>query len=194
MGSSTHAGDRGAAHRARPRRRSARRGSRIEVPSGGDLVGAIGRRYCRYSIWSSMRDTPASSGEALTWADLSGEAIRPGRLVSLEPLARARGVRAARAPAAARTAAQGTDLVGRRPRFCWRIRIDRSGMASRSPRGRELARTGARLREDLGRLPDPGGDRGSPAERRDAAATDWAQIVALYDVLVRVRSRRLSSS
>jgi RNA polymerase sigma-70 factor, ECF subfamily len=125
----------------------------------------------------------ASSGSALTRADLSGEALRLARLlVELLPEPEPRGLLAlmllheSRRPA--RSSSEG-DLVllENQDRALW---------------NRELIAEGVALVEKA--LPSP---RVGPyslqaaiaavhAEAPSAAATDWAQIVALYDVMLRI--------
>ena len=125
----------------------------------------------------------ASSGASLTRHDLSAEAIRLGRLlVDLLPEPEARGLlglmllhesrRAARSSAAGEVI-----LLDEQDRSLW---------------NRELIAEGLRLVEQA-----LGSRRFGPyaiqaaiaavhAEAPDARATDWAQIVGLYDVLLRV--------
>ena len=126
----------------------------------------------------------ASSGESLTRPDLSGEAIRLGRLlVELLPEPEVMGLlalmllhesrRAARTSPDGRAGpaggpgplAAGTASRSRRARRWWSGRWRRAGSA----------RTRSRRRS-----------RRCTPRRRTAAATDWAQIVGLYDVLARV--------
>jgi RNA polymerase sigma-70 factor (ECF subfamily) len=124
----------------------------------------------------------ASSGSSLTRADLSGEAIRLGRLLAeLLPEAEAIGLLALmllqESRRAARSDASG-DLVllEDQERELW---------------NRELIAEGARLVERtlatrrFGPYCIQAAIAAVHAEAPTAAATDWAQIVGLYDVLAR---------
>ena len=124
----------------------------------------------------------ASSGTSLTRADLSGEAIRLGRLlVKLLPEPEVMGLlalmllhesrRQARASAAGEII-----LLDRQDRSRWDRSLIAEGIALV-----ERALTSRRfgpytLQAAIGAV---------HAEAPDAAATDWAQIVALYDLLMR---------
>lgn len=124
----------------------------------------------------------ASSGTSLTRADLSGEAIRLGRLlVKLLPEPEVMGLlalmllhesrRQARASAAGEII-----LLDRQDRSRWDRSLIAEGIALV-----ERALTSRRfgpytLQAAIGAV---------HAEAPDAAATDWAQIVALYDLLIR---------
>ena len=124
----------------------------------------------------------ASSGTSLTRADLSGEAIRLGRLlVELLPEPEVMGLlalmllhesrRQARASAAGEII-----LLDRQDRSRWDRSLIAEGIALV-----ERALTSRRfgpytLQAAIGAV---------HAEAPDAAATDWAQIVALYDLLIR---------
>jgi RNA polymerase sigma-70 factor (ECF subfamily) len=124
----------------------------------------------------------ASSGASLTRADLSGEAIRLGRLlVELLPEPEVMGLlalmllhesrRQARASAAGEII-----LLDRQDRSHWDRSLIAEGIALV-----ERALTSRRfgpytLQAAIGAV---------HAEAPDAAATDWAQIVALYDLLIR---------
>ena len=124
----------------------------------------------------------ASSGEALTRPDLSGEAIRLGRLlVGLLPEPEARGLLALMllhdSRRAARTSADG-DLILLEDQDCalWnREQID-AGVA--------LVEQALASRR-FGPYTLQAAIAAVHAEASDAAATDWAQIVGLYDVLLR---------
>jgi len=137
----------------------------------------------------------ASSGTSLTKADLSGEAIRVGRLlVDLLPEPEAMGLlalmllhesrRAARTDAAGEMIllddqdrsrwdraliAEGTALVGR-------------ALASRPPGPYAVQAAIAAVHAESALAEGAGGESGA----RPAPVTDWAQIVGLYDVLMRV--------
>ena len=125
----------------------------------------------------------ASAGDAVTRADLSAEAIRLGRLlVELLPEPEAIGLLAlmllhdARRPA--RTTANGElILLDAQDRSLWnRGQIDEGlrwierALSSRSVGPYALQAAIAAVH----------------AEARDAASTDWRQIVGLYDVLMRL--------
>jgi len=124
----------------------------------------------------------ASSGESLTRADLSGEAIRLGRLLlELLPEPEAMGLLAlmllheSRRPA--RTSPAGeVILLDDQDRALW---------------NREQIEEGARLVERalasrrIGPYTLQAAIAGVHAAAPTAADTDWAQIVGLYDVLVR---------
>jgi RNA polymerase sigma-70 factor (ECF subfamily) len=123
----------------------------------------------------------ASGGESLTRADLSGEAIRLGRLlVDLLPEPEAIGLLALMLLLDARRAARATVsgemiLLEDQDRSLWR---------------QDLIEEGAHLIEGalqsrrFGPYTLQAAIAAVHAEARNAAATDWAQIVALYDVLL----------
>ncbi len=124
----------------------------------------------------------ASSGDSLTRADLSGEAIRLGRLlVALLPEPEALGLLAlmllheARRPA--RTSPTGElILLDDQDRSLWN-REQIAGGAALVERALASRRIGPyTLQAAIAAV---------HAEAPVAAATDWAQIVGLYDVLVR---------
>jgi RNA polymerase sigma-70 factor (ECF subfamily) len=126
----------------------------------------------------------ASSGATLTRADLSTEAIRLGRLlVELTPDPEALGLLALMllhdSRRAARTSSSGEVLVlEEQDRTLWRRdQIDEgSRMAEQALRS---ARFGAyALQAAIAAV---------HAEATTAAATDWRQIVAIYDVLMRAQ-------
>jgi len=124
----------------------------------------------------------ASSGVSLTRHDLSGEAIRLGRLLSeLLPEPEVVGLLALmllhEARGAARTSPTGElILLGDQDRSLWK---------------RDLIAEGAALVERalssrrFGPYTLQAAIAAVHAEAPDAAATDWAQIVGLYDVLAR---------
>jgi len=124
----------------------------------------------------------ASSGASLTRHDLSGEAIRLGRLLSeLLPEPEVVGLLALmllhEARGAARTSPTGElILLGDQDRALWR---------------RDLIAEGAALVERalssrrFGPYTLQAAIAAVHTEAPDAAATDWAQIVGLYDVLAR---------
>jgi RNA polymerase sigma-70 factor, ECF subfamily len=124
----------------------------------------------------------ASSGETLTRVDLSSEAIRLGRLLTeLLPEAEAVGLLAlmllTEARRAARTSTSG-DLVllEEQDRSLW----DRAKVAE----GCALVERALSSRR-FGPYAIQAAIAAVHAEAATAAATDWAQIVGLYDVLVR---------
>ena len=124
----------------------------------------------------------ASSGESLTRADLSGEAIRLGRLlVELLPEPEALGLLALmllhESRRAARTSADGElVLLDDQDRSLWnRAQIAEGGaLVERALASRRIGPY--TLQAAIAAV---------HAEAPGAAATDWAQIVGLYDVLVR---------
>jgi RNA polymerase sigma-70 factor (ECF subfamily) len=124
----------------------------------------------------------ASSGESLTRADLSGEAIRLGQLlVELLPEPEALGLLAlmllheSRCPA--RTSSTGElILLDDQDRSLWNREQIAEGMAL-------VDRALASRR--IGPYTLQAAIAAVHAEAPVAAATDWAQIVGLYDVLVR---------
>jgi RNA polymerase sigma-70 factor (ECF subfamily) len=124
----------------------------------------------------------ASSGESLTRADLSGEAIRLGRLlVELLPEPEALGLLALmllhEARRAARTSPAGElTLLDDQDRSLW----DRAQIAE----GSALVERALASRR-IGPYTLQAAIAEVHAEAPVAAATDWTQIVGLYDVLVR---------
>ena len=124
----------------------------------------------------------ASSGGSLTRADLSGEAIRLGRLlVELLPEPEALGLLALMLLHESRRAARtspGGELI------LLTTRTARSGIARRSPRAQRWW-SGRLPRGGIGPYTLQAAIAAVHAEAPVAAATDWTQIVGLYDVLVR---------
>lgn len=125
----------------------------------------------------------ASFGTALTRADLSGEAIRLGRLLTqLLPEPEVMSLLALmllhESRRAARTSATG-DLVllEQQDRSLWNGELISEGIAL-------LERTLAARR--IGPYTLQAAIAAVHAEASDAARTDWAQIVALYDLLLQV--------
>jgi RNA polymerase sigma-70 factor, ECF subfamily len=124
----------------------------------------------------------ASSGESLTRADLSGEAIRLGRLlIELLPEPEALGLLALmllhESRRAARTSPTGElILLDEQDRALW----DRPKIAE----GSALVEQALASRR-IGPYTLQAAIAQVHAEAPVAAATDWAQIVGLYDVLVR---------
>ncbi len=125
----------------------------------------------------------ASSGDSLTRPDLSAEAIRLGRLVvELLPEPEARGLLALmllhESRRAARTSPQGElVLLGDQDRAFW----NREHIAE----GTVLVERALKSRR-FGPYALQAAIAAVHAEASDAASTDWAQIVGLYDVLLRV--------
>ncbi len=125
----------------------------------------------------------ASSGELLTRADLSGEAIRLGRLlVGLLPEPEAQGLLALMLLQDSRRAARASKdgdliLLEDQDRALW---------------NREQIETGVALVEQalasrrFGPYTLQAAIAAVHAEATDAATTDWTQIVGLYEVLLRV--------
>ncbi len=152
-----------------------------EVPVGADLPERLAS-VLRVVYLVFNEGYAASSGASLTRHDLSAEAIRLGRLlVDLLPEPEALGLLALmllhESRRAARTSAAGElVLLEAQDRSRW---------------------NGAQIVEGLSLVERALGSRGfGPytlqaaisavhAEARTAAATDWAQIVGLYDVLLR---------
>src|SRR4030095_684376 len=125
----------------------------------------------------------ASSGESLTRADLSGEALRLGRLLlNLLPDAAATGLLSPmlfqESRRAARTSSDGDlILLEDQDRALWHRGQIAEGIAL-VEQALSSGRFGAyTLQAAIAAV---------HAEAPDAASTDWAQIVGLYDVLMRV--------
>jgi RNA polymerase sigma-70 factor (ECF subfamily) len=153
-----------------------------EVPSRGDLPQRL-ERVLQVIYLVFTEGYAASSGESLTRPDLSGEAIRLGRLlVELLPEPEAQGLLALmllqESRRGARTSSTG-DLVllDDQDRSLWNrdfindgISLVERALASRSAGPYALQAAIAAVHA------------GAP----NAAATDWATIVELYDVLQQV--------
>ncbi len=152
-----------------------------QIPSRADLPDRLDSvLYVIYLVFNEGYS--ASSGDSLTRVDLSGEAIRLGRLlVELLPEAEARGLLALmllhESRRAARASADG-DLVllEDQDRGLW---------------NREQIIEGAQLVEEalssrrIGPYTLQAAIAAVHAEAESPAATDWPQIVGLYDVLLR---------
>jgi RNA polymerase sigma-70 factor (ECF subfamily) len=125
----------------------------------------------------------ASSGESLTRPDLSGEAIRLGRLlVELLPEPEAIGLLALmllnESRRAARTSPEGElTLMENQDRSLWNREQITEGIA--------LVK-GALSSGRFGQYALQAAIAGVHAAARGLAATDWAQIVTLYDMLTQV--------
>jgi RNA polymerase sigma-70 factor (ECF subfamily) len=152
-----------------------------EVPARADLPARLDSvLHVIYLVFNE--GYVASSGASLTRPDLSGEAIRLGRLlVELLPEPEAMGLLAlmllheARRPA--RTSASGElVLLEEQDRTLWNRAQIAEGVALV-----ERALTSRRF----GPYSLQAAIAAVHAEAPTAAATDWAQIVGLYDVLMR---------
>jgi RNA polymerase sigma-70 factor (ECF subfamily) len=125
----------------------------------------------------------ASSGDALTRADLSGEAIRLGRLLaSLLPEPEVLGLLALMLLQESRRSARSTPegdliLLENQDRTLW----DRGLITE----GSSLVERALRSRR-FGPYTIQAAIAAVHSEAPTAAATDWAQIVGLYDVLMRM--------
>jgi RNA polymerase sigma-70 factor (ECF subfamily) len=129
----------------------------------------------------------ASSGSSLTRADLSGEALRLARLlVELLPEPEALGLLALMLlHESRRTARSSSDgdlvLLEHQDRSLWNRERIAEGIALV-----EKALSAQRGRPRIGTYSLQAAIAAVHAEAPSAAATDWAQIVALYDVLRRM--------
>jgi RNA polymerase sigma-70 factor (ECF subfamily) len=153
-----------------------------EVPSRADLPERLDSvLHVTYLVFNE--GYMASSGASLTRPDLSAEAIRLGRLlVELLPEAEAIGLLALmllhEARRAARTSPDGElVLLEDQDRSLWNRAQIAEGIALV-----ERALTSRRF----GPYTLQASIAAVHAEARSAAATDWRQIVGLYDVLLRV--------
>ncbi|HEX6909634.1 MAG TPA: RNA polymerase sigma factor, partial [Longimicrobium sp.] len=152
-----------------------------EVPSIADLPGRLDAvLHVVYLVFNEGYS--ASSGASITRADLSGEAIRLGRLlVELLPWPEAQGLLALmllhESRRAARTSGDGElVLLADQDRALW----DREMIAE----GCALVERALRSR-GFGPYTLQAAIAAVHAEAPAADATDWAQIVGLYDVLLR---------
>jgi len=125
----------------------------------------------------------ASSGESLTRRDLSEEAIRLGRLLKeLLPEPQVLGLLALMCCFRNRAARHGPHR--RASWSCWRTKTVRSGTEGKSPKGLTLVQQTLATRQ-LDPYVLQAAIAAVHAEAPTAAATDWARIAALYDVLLR---------
>jgi RNA polymerase sigma-70 factor, ECF subfamily len=153
-----------------------------QVPSREDLSSRLDAvLHVIYLVFNEGYS--ASAGDALTRPDLSAEAIRLGRLlVELLPEPEAIGLLALMllhdARRAARTSADGEIvLLDQQDRTLWNRGQIAEGVAL-VERALSSRRAGPySLQAAIAAL---------HAEARDAATTDWPQIVGLYDVLLRL--------
>jgi RNA polymerase sigma-70 factor, ECF subfamily len=152
-----------------------------QVPSRADLPERLGAvLHVVYLVFNEGYS--ASAGDALTRADLSGEAIRLGRLLAeLLPEPEAEGLLALmllhESRRAARTSPSGElVLLADQDRSLW----NRGQIAE----GTALVERALRSRR-FGPFTLQAAIAAVHAEAPTAAATDWAQIVGLYDVLLR---------
>ncbi len=153
-----------------------------QVPSRDDLPERLAAvLHVVYLVFNEGYS--ASSGDAVTRADLSGEAIRLGRLVvELLPEPEAVGLLALMllhdARRAARTSSDGeVVLLEAQDRSLWNRAQINEGLNLV-----EQALTSRRV----GPYSLQAAIAAVHAEARDAASTDWSQIVGLYDVLLRL--------
>ena len=152
-----------------------------QVPSRADLPGRLDTvLHVIYLVFNEGYS--ASSGASLTRHDLSGEAIRLMRLlVKLLPEPEAEGLLAlmllheARRPARS-SAAGELVLLDEQDRALWNrdYIVEGSALVERALSSRRFGPY--TLQAAIAAV---------HAEARDAGATDWAQIVGLYDVLAR---------
>jgi RNA polymerase sigma-70 factor, ECF subfamily len=152
-----------------------------QVPSRSDLPDRLDS-VLRVIYLVFNEGYSASSGASLTRHDLSGEAIRLGRLlVELLPEPEAVGLLALMLLHESRRAARTSDggdlvLLNDQDRTLWNRDLIAEGLA--------LVER-ALLSRRFGPYTLQAGIAAVHAEARDAAATDWPQIVGLYDVLAR---------
>ncbi len=155
-----------------------------EVPSAADLSDRLDA-VLRVVYLVFNEGYSASSGDSLTRHDLSGEAIRLGRLlIGLLPEPEALGLLAVMllhdSRRAARTSPSGDlILLEQQDRSLW----NRAQMVE----GTALVERALASRQ-VGPYVIQAAIAAVHAEAPDAASTDWAQIVGLYDLLVQAES------
>lgn len=153
-----------------------------QVPSPGELPDRLDA-VLRVIYLVFNEGYAASSGTSVTRPDLSGEAIRLGRLlVELLPEPEAMGLLALMLLHESRRAARSSPagrlvLLGDQDRSLWNRDLITEGAA--------LVERALRSRQ-FGPYTLEAAIAAVHAEASEAAATDWAQIVGLYDVLARV--------
>jgi RNA polymerase sigma-70 factor (ECF subfamily) len=166
------------------RAKSKIRAARIpyQVPEPADLPERLGTvLHVVYLVFNEGYS--ASAGEALTRADLSGEAVRLGRLLlELLPEPEVMGLLALMLLHEARRAARATPegdliLLEDQDRSRWDQALIAEGQAL-------VARALAAGR--AGRYALQAAIVAAHAAAPSAAATDWARIVGLYDALVQI--------
>ena len=156
-----------------------------EIPSLAELPGRLDA-VLRVVYLVFNEGHSASSGDTQIRADLLGEAIRLGRLLlelcpEPETLGLAALMQITDSRRTARTTAEGEIvLLEDQDRSLWnRTQIEE---------GRALLEKALSAWRSGGRVPGPYAIQAAiaavHAEARTAAATDWSQIVALYDLLV----------
>ncbi|MBK7487869.1 MAG: RNA polymerase sigma factor [Nitrospira sp.] len=155
-----------------------------EVPSAADLPGRLDA-VLRVVYLVFNEGYSASSGDSLTRHDLSAEAIRLGRLlIGLLPDPEALGLLAVMllhdSRRAARTSPTGDlILLEQQDRSLWNRAqmIEGTALVERALASRQV-----------GPYTIQAAIAAVHAEALDAASTDWAQIVGLYDLLVQAES------
>jgi RNA polymerase sigma-70 factor, ECF subfamily len=153
-----------------------------EIPSRADLPDRLDSvLHVIYLVFNE--GYLASTGDSLTRADLSGEAIRLGRLLAeLLPEPEVVGLLALMLLHESRRSARSSPagemiLLEEQDRTLWnRAQIDE---------GLELVERALQSRR-FGPYTLQASIAAVHAEARDAKSTDWRQIVGLYDVLLRV--------
>ncbi|MEW5797537.1 MAG: RNA polymerase sigma factor [Bacteroidota bacterium] len=153
-----------------------------EVPSQSELPERLdGVLHVIYLVFNE--GYAASSGASLTRADLSGEAIRLGRLLlQLLPEPEVKGLLALmllqESRRTARTSSEGDlILLEDQDRSLWNQAYIKEGIA--------LVEEALASRR-FGPYTIQAAIAAVHAEAKDAGATDWAEIVGLYDILLRV--------